>query len=95
MQWFIQADKPFQGMEINLLSEEIPTHEYESQVFSYRMAVRPKPLSASRVTVKLVPSGDGTLMTYTEQDAYFDGADSGQGREEGTRQLLAKLADEL
>ena len=64
-------------------------------VFSYRMTVGPKPLSASLVTVELVPSGDGTLMTYTEQGAYFDGADSAQGREDGTRQLLEKLAEEF
>jgi glycerol transport system substrate-binding protein len=30
MQWFIKAAKPFKGMEINVLSEDIPTHEYES-----------------------------------------------------------------
>ena len=30
MQWFIEAAKPFKGMEINVLSETIPTHEYES-----------------------------------------------------------------
>lgn len=34
-------------------------------------------------------------MTYTEQGAYFDGADSAQGRKEGTRELLEKLADAL
>jgi hypothetical protein len=59
------------------------------------MTVGPKPLSVSLVTVELVPSGAGTLMTFTEQGAYFDGVDSVQGREEGTRQGLAKLADEL
>src|SRR5262245_19564726 len=30
MQWFIKAAAPFKGMEINVLSEDIPTHEYES-----------------------------------------------------------------
>ena len=29
MQWFIDAAKPFAGMEINVLSEGIPTHTYE------------------------------------------------------------------
>jgi uncharacterized protein YndB with AHSA1/START domain len=64
-------------------------------VFSYRMTVGPKPLSVSLVTVELFPSGAGTLMTFTEQGAYFDGVDSVQGREEGTRQGLERLADEL
>jgi glycerol transport system substrate-binding protein len=31
MQWFIDAAEPFQGMEINVLSEGIPTHTYESK----------------------------------------------------------------
>ncbi len=34
MEWFINAAKPFQGMEINVLSEDIPTHEYESKVLA-------------------------------------------------------------
>ncbi len=34
MQWFVNAAKPFQGMEINVLSETIPTHDYESQVLA-------------------------------------------------------------
>ncbi|MEO1363993.1 MAG: carbohydrate ABC transporter substrate-binding protein, partial [Pseudomonadota bacterium] len=34
MQWFIQAAEPFSGMEINVLSEGIPTHGYESEVLT-------------------------------------------------------------
>lgn len=64
-------------------------------VFSYRMAIGDTPLSASLVTVEFTSRGGGTLMTYTEQGAYFDGADSAKGREEGTRELLEKLAAEL
>src|SRR5262249_2526983 len=30
MQWFINAAKPFAGMDINVVSETITTHEYES-----------------------------------------------------------------
>src|SRR5437016_8909539 len=30
MQWFIKAAEPFKGMEINVVSETITTHEYES-----------------------------------------------------------------
>lgn len=64
-------------------------------VFSYRMAIGDKPLSVSLVTVQLDATAAGTLMTYTEQGAYFDSADSVKGREEGTRGLLEKLAAEL
>jgi len=34
MQWFIQAAEPFSGMEINVLSEGIPTHGYEAEVLT-------------------------------------------------------------
>ena len=34
MDWFINAAKPFKGMEINVLSETIPTHEYESKTLT-------------------------------------------------------------
>ncbi len=34
MKWFIKAADPFVGMEINVLSETIPTHDYESQVLT-------------------------------------------------------------
>jgi len=34
MQWFIKAAEPFKGMEINALSEGIPTHDYESKVLT-------------------------------------------------------------
>jgi uncharacterized protein YndB with AHSA1/START domain len=64
-------------------------------VFSYRMAIGPQPMSASLTTVELSPSGEGTRLTYTEQGAFFDGVDSAQGREEGTRGLLDALAAEL
>ncbi len=34
MQWFIKAAEPFKGMEINALSEGIPTHGYESSTLT-------------------------------------------------------------
>jgi glycerol transport system substrate-binding protein len=34
MQWFIKAAEPFKGMEINVVSETIDTHIYESQVLA-------------------------------------------------------------
>ena len=34
MQWFIKAAEPFKGMEINVVSETITTHEYESRTLA-------------------------------------------------------------
>jgi uncharacterized protein YndB with AHSA1/START domain len=64
-------------------------------VFSYRMTLGDKPLSASLATVEFIAVAGGTMVTYTEQGAYFDSADSAKGREEGSRGLLEKLAEEL
>ncbi|MEK6205404.1 MAG: carbohydrate ABC transporter substrate-binding protein, partial [Amylibacter sp.] len=34
MQWFVDASKPFAGMEIKIASEGIATHIYESEVLA-------------------------------------------------------------
>jgi len=34
MQWFVDAAKPYKGMEINVVSETLPTHVYESKVLA-------------------------------------------------------------
>ena len=34
MEWFINAAKPFQGMEIKTCAENIQTHSYESEVLA-------------------------------------------------------------
>ena len=34
MEWFIKASAPFSGMEVNVLSEGIPTHDYESKTLT-------------------------------------------------------------
>lgn len=50
-----------------------------------------KHLSTSLTTIVVEPEGDGTRLTYTEQAVHFDGLDSVEGREEGTRGLLDNL----
>ena len=64
-------------------------------VITYRMTIGGKPLSVSLVTMEFLPDGKGTRVTYTEQGAYFDSADSIAGREEGCKALLVRLGDEL
>jgi glycerol transport system substrate-binding protein len=34
MEWFIKAAAPFKGMHVKVVSETIPTHEYESKVLA-------------------------------------------------------------
>ena len=64
-------------------------------VITYRMTIGGKPLSVSLATMEFLPDGKGTRLTYTEQGAFFDSADSIPGREHGCTALLARLADEL
>lgn len=64
-------------------------------VFSYSMTMADKPFSASLVTVELLPAEQGTDLIFTEQSAFFEGADGAQMREAGWRQLLELLASEL
>ena len=60
-------------------------------VFTYDMWVDGRHLSTSLTTIALDDEGDGTHLTYTEQAVHFDGLDSVEGREEGTKGLLDQL----
>jgi uncharacterized protein YndB with AHSA1/START domain len=64
-------------------------------VITYRMTIGGQPLSVSLATMEFLPNDKGTRLTYTEQGAFFDSADSIPGREQGCTALLARLADEL
>jgi|SRR4051794_18235691 uncharacterized protein YndB with AHSA1/START domain len=64
-------------------------------VLAYTMIAGGTRISVSLATVELAQSGDGTRLLYTEQGAFFDGADNLAGREIGCRELLDKLAEEL
>jgi uncharacterized protein YndB with AHSA1/START domain len=64
-------------------------------VFAYTMTVGDKRISASLATVELRPSGDGARLLFTEQGAFFEGADGPKRREGGWRDLLTRLDEEL
>ncbi|WP_434425365.1 SRPBCC family protein [Nannocystis pusilla] len=64
-------------------------------VVAYTMSVGDRRISASLATVELRPQGDGTRLVFTEQGAFFDGADGPRMREQGWRELLGRLADQL
>jgi uncharacterized protein YndB with AHSA1/START domain len=60
-------------------------------VFTYDMWVDERHISTSVTTIALEPDGEGTRLTYTEQGVHFDGLDTVEGREEGSRGLLDQL----
>jgi len=64
-------------------------------VLAYTMALGDKRFSASLATFEMLPSEAGTRFIFTEQGAYFEGADTPEGRKNGWRLLLERLATEL
>lgn len=64
-------------------------------VFFYRMTIGGAIMSASLTTIELVEQDGGTLLVQTEQGTYLDGSDDGTGREQGTRWMLERLAQEV
>jgi glycerol transport system substrate-binding protein len=54
MKWFMEAAKPFRGMSIKVVSETIPTHEYESKVLAKAF----QEITGIVVTHDLIQEGD-------------------------------------
>jgi len=64
-------------------------------VIAYTMTLGDQRISSSHATVELFPAAQGTDLIFTEQAAFFEGADGPAMREEGWRKLLERLAKEL
>ena len=78
MQWFIKAAAPFKGMEINVLSETIPTHEYESKVLAKAFYE----ITGIKVNHQLLGEGEVVQAVQTQMqtnrnlyDAYINDSD--------------------
>ena len=78
MQWFIDAAKPFQGMEINVLSETIPTHTYESKTLAKAF----EEITGIKVNHQLLGEGEVVQAVQTQMqtkrnlyDAYINDSD--------------------
>ena len=66
----------------------VPDHRI---VYCYEMYTGAERMSVSLTTVEIVPDGDGTRLTYTEQCAFLDGLDKPEARHEGTVFILDNL----
>lgn len=64
-------------------------------VFAYTMSVDGRRISSSQATTEFLPNARGTDMIFTEQGAFFEGADGPQIRKEGWRLLFEQLAKEM
>ncbi len=65
-------------------------------VIAYSMSLSGRRFSCSQATMEFRPGENGgTRLVFTEQAAFFEGADGIVIREQGTRELLGQLAVEL
>ena len=78
MEWFINAAEPFRGMEINVLSETIPTHEYESNTLTRAF----EEITGIKVNHQLLGEGEVVQAVQTQMqtgrnlyDAYINDSD--------------------
>ena len=78
MAWFIKAAAPYRGMSINVVSETITTHEYESQVLAKAFSE----ITGIKLTHDLIQEGDVIEKLQTQfqsgqniYDAYVNDSD--------------------
>ncbi|WP_121064464.1 ABC transporter substrate-binding protein [Chachezhania antarctica] len=78
MQWFIDAAEPFRGMDINVVSETITTHEYEANVLAPAFTA----ITGINITHDLIGEGDVVEKLQTQMqtgenvyDAYINDSD--------------------
>ena len=78
MQWFIDTATPFNGMEINVLSEGIPTHSYESEVLTKAF----EEITGIKVNHQILGEGEVVQAVQTQMqtkrnlyDAYVNDSD--------------------
>ncbi len=78
MQWFIQAAEPYKGMEINVVSETITTHEYEAKTLAKAFFE----ITGIKVNHDLIGEGDVVEKLQTQMqtgrniyDAYVNDSD--------------------
>jgi uncharacterized protein YndB with AHSA1/START domain len=83
---------PVQGLEggNNTIYQDIQPNS--RIVIAYIMTIAGKRISSSQATFEFLPTEKGTDLIFTDQGAYFEGADGPQMREHGWRHLLAALA---
>jgi uncharacterized protein YndB with AHSA1/START domain len=86
---------PFPGTALtnNTVYQDIVPHR--RIVIAYTMTLGDKRFSASLATFELLRTDKGTDLIFTEQAAFFEGADGPQIRQEGWRKLLEELGKEL
>ena len=78
MEWFMKAAQPLRGLEVNVLSETIPTHEYESKTLTRAFFE----ITGIKVNHQLLGEGEVVQAVQTQMqtnrnlyDAYINDSD--------------------
>ena len=78
MEWFVKAAAPFKGLEINVLSETIPTHTYESETLTKAF----EEITGIKVNHQLLGEGEVVQAVQTQMqtnrnlyDGYINDSD--------------------
>src|SRR5687768_15263034 len=78
LEWFVKAAEPFRGTEVNVLSETIPTHTYESEVLTKAF----EEITGIKVNHQLLGEGEVVQAVQTQMqtnrnlyDAYINDSD--------------------
>ena len=86
LMWFVEAAKPYAGLDVSVLSESIPTHVYESEILASVFS----DLTGINLTHSLM--GEGEVMEIISQeiktrqsvyDGYVNDTDSIGGHQRG------------
>ena len=95
LKYRLKEGTPFPGVEVTNEGSYLDVVTNCRIVNASTMALGEKRISASLVTVELLPTESGTDLICTHQGAFFEGADGPQMREAGWRSLLDRLTTEL
>jgi uncharacterized protein YndB with AHSA1/START domain len=86
---------PFPGVALTNEGYYLDIVPKQRVVTGSTMTLGEKRISASLVTIELLPTENGTDLICTHQGAFFEGADGPQIREQGWRKLLERLTAEV
>ena len=90
-----KENTPFQGITVTNEGTYQDIVTDRRVVTASTMILSDKRISASLVTVELLPTDQGTNLMCTHQGAFFEGSDGPRIREAGWRHLFDKMAKEF
>jgi uncharacterized protein YndB with AHSA1/START domain len=91
----LKEGTPFPGVAITYEGSYQDIVSNRRIVNASAMSFGDKRISASLVTIEILPADQGTNLICTHQGVFFEGSDGAQRREMGWRKLFDQLATEL